>query len=90
VPDHIHGIGADGSHNHVFPTTLWDGSGNPVGYTVTHLHQRETAVPSSAGSRQSLYVPDNNRNGYYGPDVEVQMTPNGLHDHGGAQADRAT
>lgn len=86
IPDHTHPIGSDGDHRHLFPTTVWDGNGNPVSFTATHLHQRSTAVPSAAGSRQSLYVPDNNRNDYYGTDVEVQMSLAGAHSHGGGTA----
>lgn len=83
VPAHAHSIGADGSHRHRWQTTVWDGSDNPVGSTFTDGAQRTTAVPSAAGSRQSFYVPDLNRNQFYGDNVSAPMETVGTHSHGG-------
>lgn len=73
VNSHTHPIAAQEPHKHLFKTTVWDGGGNPVGTTTVEAHTRGTAVPSAAGTRQSFYVPDLNRNEYYGDDQVAPM-----------------
>jgi hypothetical protein len=84
VDAHAHGIVIDGSHKHRFATTIWDGSGNPIGSGFTDGSQRGTAVPGAAGSRQSFFVPELNRGEYYGESVPAPMETVAGHAHGGA------
>lgn len=82
VDAHHHGISVDGAHKHRWLTTIWDGSNQPIGTTFVDGMQRGTAVPGSAGTRQSFYIPELNRNEYYGENVNAPMETVAGHSHG--------
>lgn len=73
VPSHTHQISSQPPHRHKFVTRIWDSNGNGIGYTLADPRQRGSAVPSSAGTRQSLYIPDLNRDERQGEDVAAPM-----------------
>lgn len=77
VPDHVHGIAADGLHAHLFADSF---GGFQQG------HQRTTANPIASGFRQSFYIPNLNPGASIGDDVLAPMQSTGTHSHGGATA----
>lgn len=82
IPQHAHSIGPDGAHRHRWPTTVWDGAGNPVGTQMVDALQRGSAVKGAEGSYQAMYIGGLNRNEYYGEQVSAPMETTGEHSHG--------
>lgn len=83
VNNHAHGIDPDGSHKHYFQS-IFPLPGGGTGTGQNDLRTRDVGVPRAEGTRQALYVPALNQNGFLGGDVDAPMLPTGLHSHGSA------